>query len=293
MRQLNRCWCAVAFVTSLFITQTGFAQKTQYTVEDKVLVTGDMVDLKITYYKSTGQKNAPVVILLHGKAGNRQNWKKIAEVLQEKAGFAVVTVDLRGHGDSHIKSKKPDYQAMAINDLEAVKEFLLEEHQKGQLNVNKLGIVGCEFSAAVAMYYTEFDWSKEPFDDSPNPNERTPRGQDVQALVLISPDTSVAGLSPSRTASALREIDKLAVMIATSEKSGRDLATAKKLYDQITSKRVKSEQFLLNKYPEDVTGMNLVWQDEQLKEDIAQFLIKYVHDSSSDWHDRRSRLDRD
>jgi pimeloyl-ACP methyl ester carboxylesterase len=290
----NPCFVALALTASLMVANTAYAQTVQFTIEDKTLTTEDQVDIKITYYKATGGQASPVVILLHGKAGNRQNWKSVATVLQEKCGFAVITVDLRGHGDSHIKStKKPDYRAMATNDLEAVKYFLFEEHQNKKLNMTKLGIVGCEFSAAVAMSYTEFDWSKEPFDDSPNFEDRTPRGQDVQALVLISPDATTPGLYPARTASALRGIDRLAVMIAASEKNSHDLAASKKLFDQISSKRVKSEQVSLIKYPEDVIGMNLVWQDDKLKEDLAQFLIKYVHDRDIKWEDRRSRFDRE
>lgn len=288
----RRFQIAITILVSLFAVNTGFAQK-KPVVEDRTLRTEDTVDIKISYFKavSTEGKNAPVVILLHGKSENRQKWKDIATVLQEMGGFAVVTVDLRGHGDSQFKTKRID-QEMAVRDMEAVKEFLFEEHQHGHLNMNKTGIVGCDFSAAVAIVYTEYDWLKEPYDDSPTPNERTPRGQDIQALVLVSPDVSTPGLFASKSAGSLREFDKLAVMVAASEKSGNDFAASKKVFDQMTSKRVKSDQHILTKYPEDLRGLNLVLHDDKLKNDIADFLTKHVKDRDIPWRDRRSHLDR-
>ncbi|MBM4076319.1 MAG: alpha/beta fold hydrolase, partial [Planctomycetes bacterium] len=124
--------------------------------EDRTLQSRDRADIKITYFKSTEGQNASVVVMLHGQGGNRQVWKGFAETLQ-KAGYAVVTVDLRGHGESsggsgsstsgkkggneHSTPKGKDYEAMIAGDMEAVKKFLFDEHQKKQLNMNKLGIV--------------------------------------------------------------------------------------------------------------------------------------------------------
>ena len=291
---VKRCSIAVTLILSLSAASTVVAQTPpkKPVVEDRTLLTEDEVELKATYYKSTGGKDSPVVILLHGKSETRQKWKGVASVLQEVGGFAVVTVDLRGHGDSQMKTKKIDYQAMAINDLEAVKEFLFEEHQKAQLNMNKLGIVGCDFSASVAMTYAEYDWQKEPYDDSPISEQRTPRGQDVQAIILISPDAATPGLFTSKTAAALRNLEKLAVMVAASERSGHDASTSKKLFDQISLKRVKSDQLSFVKYPEEVRGLSLVMLDDKLKNDIADFLTKYVKELDSKWIDRRSQLDR-
>ena len=64
-------------------------------IEDRDLITKDDLKLKITYYKSNAGEDAPVVILLHGKKGSRQQWKDVASDLQQKGDFAVVAVDLR------------------------------------------------------------------------------------------------------------------------------------------------------------------------------------------------------
>jgi poly(3-hydroxybutyrate) depolymerase len=136
-------WCSAAFGQP----------PPKATSQDLTLMTKDGLDIKITYFKSAAGQEAPVVILLHGKGGNRLVWKTFAEQLQ-KVDFAVITVDLRGHGEStgggESSDKKPDtpkkaeLAAMAALDLDAVKKFIYEEHQNKQLNMNKLGIVASD-----------------------------------------------------------------------------------------------------------------------------------------------------
>ncbi|MFN9977188.1 MAG: hypothetical protein ACK58T_45530, partial [Phycisphaerae bacterium] len=74
-------------------------------------------------------------------ARTRKIWEKSALNLQSN-GYAVMTVDLRKHGDSvpaaassgtgkaaAVKLGPNDYTLMAAADLESVKEFLLAEHE--------------------------------------------------------------------------------------------------------------------------------------------------------------------
>jgi pimeloyl-ACP methyl ester carboxylesterase len=46
-----------------------------------------------------GDPARPPVILLHGGGQTRHAWKRTAAVL-ERRGYAALSVDLRGHGDS-------------------------------------------------------------------------------------------------------------------------------------------------------------------------------------------------
>ena len=264
-------------------------------VEEKELLTKDDFRLKISYFKSTGGAEAPVVVMLHGKRGTRLQWKAMATDLQQKGDFAVVTVDLRGHGESPLPKKgelkKTDYQAMVAFDMEAVKDFLLEEHTKKNLNMNKLGIVACEFSASVAILYTELDWEKLPYDEL----EQTPRGQDVQALALISPDANTPGLSTNKAIAAIRGL-KRPIVIAVGDKNAHDLSAANKIFDQLIIKKDKDRENedppYLWKYEENFSGMDLVTKNANVRNHIFAFLAKYVKEHKSDWRDRRSQLDR-
>jgi pimeloyl-ACP methyl ester carboxylesterase len=289
----------IAAVLAVMNGTAAFAQPPKKpVVEDKTLTTEDNVDIKISYFKSNSGKDAPVIVMLHGKGGNRRQYAKFAADLQAKGDFAVITVDLRGHGEStQLKKgelKKQDYLAMATQDMDAVRDFIFAEHQKEQLNMNKLGIVATEFSASVALTYTELDWEKQPYDDNPNPLQATPRGHDVQALALISPDTSTPGLFANKAASAVRLLP-IAVMVGASEKekTGHDLTNSKKLFDQISVKREKDERLYFAKYPEAVRGMDLILQDATLKAHIYAFLDNHVKKLTIEWRDRRSRADRE
>jgi alpha-beta hydrolase superfamily lysophospholipase len=73
-------------------------------------------------------------------------------------------------------------------DLQTVKEFLINEHNRGTINVRRLGIVGAELGALVALEWMQRAEFKE---------NRT-RGWekidgDLTALVLISPQTAYWG----------------------------------------------------------------------------------------------------
>lgn len=305
-RRQAASFLALAILAISMTAQRGMAQGTatakEQAAEEKTLAAEDNQDLKITYYKGTAAgtaaKDTPVVVLLHGKGGQRRQWTGTDNILQplHSGGYAVVTVDLRGHGDSPMKRseiKKNDYLAMAEQDMKAVKDFLFQEHQKGQLNMNKLGIVACDFSASVALAFAAADWEIEPYDDGPDLKQRTPRGQDVQALVLISPDTSTPGLFATKAALALRTMP-LGIMIVTSEKNNHDNAMAKKLFDQLNIKKGKDseERFALKKSAENLHGMDLL-KDKQVRANLYEFLGKYVKNHQSTWIDRRSRLERE
>ena len=74
---------------------------------ERTLTTADNWQIYITYYQAPGKdesvtKNAAVVVLLHGDKENRLVWegeKGLAPLLHQE-GFAVITVDLRKHGQS-------------------------------------------------------------------------------------------------------------------------------------------------------------------------------------------------
>src|SRR5262245_44872955 len=115
------------------------------------LRTADGVQLSITYYASTipaghpRAKQVTPVVLLHDHKNTRAIFGPLATLLQtppendpDRPSFAVVAVDLRGHGDSTkqifpngtqvnldaAKIGKADVYSMAALDMEEVRRFL-------------------------------------------------------------------------------------------------------------------------------------------------------------------------
>lgn len=315
VRQGIRFWQIVALVIGLGFfcaNSVTFAQATKKKAnfEDKVLTTKDGVRINITYFPSAAGKNAPVAVLLHGKGGNRLAWHVgsgqipgFAPALQTN-DFAVVTVDLRGQGQNlaadggaAAANKKSDtqkltardYQAMVAGDMEAVKKFLFDEHQKEMLNMNKLAIVASDFSTAVALNYTELDWSKEPYDDAAVPAQRTPRGQDVRALVLISPDGTVPGLPHNAPAARIRAL-QMPVMIGVGDKDSLDRNAANKLHELLAPKQLDKPHVFFEKYGSKLRGLDLLNKNVGLEKHMYTFLDEHVKKAPGEWRNRKSPL---
>lgn len=160
---------------------------------DVNFTTKDGVRLRATYWGGTKGKESVPVILLHEFKGNRRDLAGLATSLQKKHGHAVIAVDLRGHGDStevantekkldcNAPSFAPQFPLMIKYDMEAVKTFLFDKNDAGDLNVDKLCVVGAEMGASVGMIWTSIDWSWPPL-------APTKQGQDVKLVVMISPE---------------------------------------------------------------------------------------------------------
>ena len=268
----------------------------------------DQLPLSGTYYAADpskitgGAKAAAVVIMLHGSKFDRLVWEKkptvlgkpLAEVLNDE-GFAVFTLDLRGHGESPLPGgralRNNDYAAM-LGDVEAAKRFLMEEHEAGRLNINKLGIIAADESVPVALNYAAADWQKPDYDDSPTPAGRTPRGRDVRALVLFSPDSSAGQLRSLTGVRFTRNPDlKIATLVAYSEEDPQDDGLSERIGKQLRADDSPDDEYFVMKYPGRFRGTDLVG-DKNLRAEVhaVNFLKKFLGELDSEWVTRKSRL---
>jgi len=169
------------------------------------LITPDGVRLAATYFPGTKGKDTVPVILLHELGGSGTDYKALAAYLQS-LGHAVLVPDLRGHGGSR-KPKSPtidpdasrvnvsEFDNMAWFDMPTLKDFLVQKNNAGELNIEKLVLVGAEMGASIAVWWACADWAYPPV-------ERKKQGQNVKAMVLISPGMSTPGLPITKALSA-------------------------------------------------------------------------------------------
>lgn len=164
------------------------------------LATPDGVALRVMYFPSDKGKEAIPVILLHEWQGQASPYAAIVKVLWD-AGCAVVVPELRGHGGSKeqevagrkrefdiSRMGKNDVMNMINVDLETIKKFLVEENNAQKLNLNALTLIGIREGAILASHWAVRDLNFPSVGS-------LKQGQDVKAMVLISPERIIKGVS--------------------------------------------------------------------------------------------------
>jgi len=276
--------------------------------------TKDGLVLRYTYYPGKGDNKTVPIILLHGFKGQRGVYDAFASYLQRQ-GHAVIVPDLRGHGDStrYADTEKPalddperlksiDFQSMQL-DVEAVKNVLLKKHNEGELNIELLCVVAADVSAIVGINWAVVDWS---WPQLPSIKQ----GQDVKALVLLSPERSFKGYSyTSSLGHPLMRAKypiKLSILIAVGQKDAAERREARNLFNQLERAYPKpelpaeptpedrfKEQFLYWA-PADTELQGTELLDPRLDLGVAEFISDFIKYRLADtvdeypWRERRS-----
>jgi pimeloyl-ACP methyl ester carboxylesterase len=277
--------------------------------EEHVITTKDGVELHATWYPSTSGRNAAVVLFLHDFGGSRTDWRNLPADLQRSLDFAIVTLDLRGHGDSTqqvdpdgkerkltaARLRPDDFVAMASQDVEAVKRWLIERNNNGELNIERLGIVGAGLGALVAAEWAQQDWA---YDKLPSIKQ----GRDVKALALISPELHAKGLR----ASVLAEPPirgQIGLQIIAGSGNGKAVRSARQVYNVVRRHYLdppdsappeevlaKKKLFLDIDYPTSLQGTKMLGERLGLEDRIARFLQIQLVDREYPWQVRKSPL---
>jgi len=65
--------------------------------------------------------SGPAILLLHGGGGCRREWREAGYIERLKSGFTVITLDLRGHGESSLSTSPANYTvAQTVQDILSV-----------------------------------------------------------------------------------------------------------------------------------------------------------------------------
>jgi alpha-beta hydrolase superfamily lysophospholipase len=255
--------------------------------------TTDRLTLAATFYPSKRGKEAACVILVHDDGGKRAELDRLARRLQ-LLGAAVLVPDLRGHGDSmgNLKQLRPeDYQDMVARDLEAAKGFLLKRNNDGELNIERLGIVGVHLGAALAINWAALDWSWPELAVGK-------QGQDVKALALISPEWSYKGL---RIGEAVVEPDiqnELSIFIVAGKRNNKIHSEARRLYNNFAkhhdvspSQPVEKQTLFFQSPATSLQGQQLLNEPSiDVETMIAEFVELRLIDPEYAWQMRKPPL---
>ncbi len=213
------------------------------------LKTKDGWKIYCTYYGPQpeirkGKETVPI-IMIHGWGGQGSDYSLLALRLQT-IGHASIVPDLRGHGrstsrelpngdaetikhDDARKFTKFDRDNMHL-DIEACKKFLMEKNNDEEVNIEMLCVIGAEAGTIVAANWAAIDWSWPQM-------PAFKQGQDVKALVLLSPRQTSEGMTATKALTHWAITKRLSILIAVGEKDRSSYRDAKLLHSKL--KRVR------------------------------------------------------
>jgi hypothetical protein len=200
--------------------------------------TVDGVSLEGTYWPSKMGIKAPCVLLLHnfevkkGGSRNQEGWESLATVLNDK-GYAVLSFDFRGHGNSTAISpsfwnaphnqmlkgfrlaKKPTtinqvdfypaYYKYLVNDVAAAKAYLDRENDNMALNSKNMIVIGAGEGATIGAMWMASEFKRFKATTIPVGVGFPPRvtgldadseGRDLMAGIWLSISPTLAGQTP-------------------------------------------------------------------------------------------------
>ncbi len=220
-----------AFLVWAFAHSWDFVKKGRSNVKSVTIQSSDNWELKGDYYHPIPRvKNAPGLLLLPTFGGNRSVYKETAPFFQNK-GYGVLTVDVRGMGESRQKNNPdnvPNLKGMD-NDVRAAMEFLASQKE---IDGNKLGVLAASTVCNAAVHAIDHDGR-------------------VKAVVLLS------GQYDSIATSLLKSAEFPPTLIVASYDDKIGIKNAAPLRETMENPKSKVKLFLNARH-----GLNMFWSTE-------------------------------
>lgn len=214
--------------------------------EPVTLETFDSEVIAADYYAPQPSKTgAPMAILLHMYRSDRTAWKPLIEPLHQ-AGFAILAIDLRGHGDSatdqtrqRVMQRDPVIFKEMHDDVRAAYDFLA---QLDNVDRSRFALVGASVGCSISLRYATEDRS-------------------VDAIVCLSPGANYLGLDSKADISKIKG-RKIWLLAADDAKERLGVEALAPLADGVTTKL----------FPGDAHGTHLFGKVPGLEKQIADYL---------------------
>lgn len=214
-----------------------------------------IIKATLSYVKIDGMQKYPTVVLLHSLGYSSDSWGHLISDLNN-AGYAVLAIDLRGHGKSvydatfHQKNwvyfTPKAYLKIPSDVIAMINET---QKQSKKVDMNNMAIVGADLGANAAVLVSK-DLKKKP-----------------KTLVLISPSTSFKGLY---IPIALAEMGNIPVLTMASQKDQYSLQQQRQLA------KFAQGGFYAKNYPFGGMGMLMLNVNPTMSQDITKWIIKYL-----------------
>ena len=206
------------------------------------LKTSDGVKIVGDFEMPTGAKKA--VLLLHMMPSTRVSWKSLTEDLN-KAGFATLAIDLRGHGESaatldYKKFTDAEHQASRL-DVDAAINFL----KQNKFSEENISFAGASIGANLSL-------------------DALYRYAGTSRAVLLSPGLNYRGIKTEAAMRGLNSHQKVWLVAAEGDEYSAQSVRA--------LKSLQAEKSVLTIFPGGDHGTTLFKSQPKLINDIAVFL---------------------
>ena len=241
---------------------------------------GGSDSLAAAYYPSKLANAAPAVILVHERDHSFKDFEEsladlkgasLAEHLQ-KGGYAVMAIDLHGHGGNGRRPLTPRDWVATPGDVELAYRAMVDRHNRGELNLAKLGVIALGEGANIAAAWAAGGGGVSS----------EGRAGDLGALVVISPmgDAASQGLRAAPTLTTLAARVPLCLMVGE-----RDTAS----FELVDSIKPIVKRYRLNQvetFPAALHAYQLLRLEPNLTGSIMKFLDTTIKIKTDEWEGR-------
>ena len=198
----------------------------------------------------------------------------LAEHLQE-LNYAVLSLDLRGQGQNARRALSPSERTRLVEDLQSAYFFLVDRHNRGELNLAKLGVIALGDGANLAAAWAYHPGAAVTTEGRPS---------DLSALALISPMPEGSGYVLRHTLASIAPRIPLLLVAGENDHASKDA---------IQASRVLVERARLNKvefYPSSLHGYKLLRLEPKVTSTIFRFLDTSLKGRAVDWEPQYNLL---
>jgi hypothetical protein len=236
----------------------------------------DGTPLAASYYPSRLGSSAPVVMLVHELGRSRKDFEDgvqelksqgLAEHLQE-LGYAVFSMDLRWQGQNPRRALTADERPKLMEDLQAGYFFLVDRHNRGDLNLGKFGVVALGDGANLAAAWAVQPGAAITIEGRPS---------DLSALALISPNPEGSGYVLGHTLNAIASRVPLLLLAGERDNPSKDA---------VQSVRQNVQRARLNKvelFPSSLHGYKLLRLEPKVTTTLFHFLESTLKNRPVEW----------
>jgi hypothetical protein len=236
----------------------------------------DGTPLAASYYPSRLGNSAPVVMLVHEMGRSRKDFEDPVQELKGQGlaahlqglGYAVFSMDLRWQGQNPRRALTADERPKLLEDLQAGYVFLVDRHNRGDLNLGKLGLVALGDGANLVTAWAIQPGAAITIEGKPS---------DVSALALISPNPEGFGYVLGHGLTTLAP--RVPLLLTAGE---RDIPSK----DAVQSIRQTVQRVRLSKieiFPSALHGYKLLRLEPKVTSTLFHFLESTLKNRPVEW----------